>query len=288
MLHRWGTSRVSAKQLQRKDGSGYATLLTHPALDHSSVTPVALELLTELAARLPFEEAALIATKFGLSISKSQLERLIQPITSACRELTNETLRNASPLPFVCSAAARKPRLMVLEVDGVRVLGKPSEGVCDGIEIKNVTIYPQSSPSERLVVADIRDAEAFREAIKGLIALAGVTAQDILVGVGDGALWVEAILDEVCDTSITDCFHAAGYLEVVMVALGFAQPRRAMFRRAFCKGQIDVGAFLMEHLPPPEVWLLWDEEARVALRYLGNPYCRRGKPKRSLTSQPRS
>jgi hypothetical protein len=242
---------VSAQRLLTKNGQ-HATMIKCPTFDHSGWTPRTLELLVDLAARLPFEEAALVATNFGLNISKSDLERLTAPIANACREVTFETLKQAEPEPLQATSTAR---LMVLEVDGVMVLGKPLEGRCEGIEIKTVTLYPFASPSERLIITDVRHPEELKDAIR-------------LVGVGDGAAWVEDILDSFCTISVTDCFHAAGYLEVVMSALGWPETRRLATRRAFCRGEVDVAAFLSENLPSPEVWLAWDEEALVALRYL--------------------
>jgi hypothetical protein len=240
-------------------------MLSHPNLDHSGWTPKTLALLTDLAARLPFEEAALVATNFGLTVSSSELERLTAPMAEACRDVTLDALAHAAPQPAYHDAPAR---VMVLEVDGVNVLGQPHDGTCAGIEIKTVTLYPHASPSERLVIADVRRPDELKAAIEGLIAVAGVTPKDTLVGVGDGAAWVEDVLDNFCDVSITDCFHAAAYLEVVMVALGWDDAARRGTRRGFCRGNIDVTVFLRAHLPAPEQWLGWDEDALVALRYL--------------------
>ena len=255
---------MSAQRLLTKCGR-HAFMLSDAHFDHSGWTPRTLELLIDLASRLPFEEAATVATNFGLKVSKSELERLTAPIADACREATFEALRQAEPQPL---PHERPARLMVLEVDGVMVLGKPLEGECEGIEIKTVTLYPFESPSERFVITDVRHPKELREAIRGLLAVARLTPHDTLIGLGDGAAWVEDVLDSFCSTSITDCFHAAAYLEVVMVALGWTDEQRFETRTAFCGGEVDVAAFLSENLPPPEVWLAWDEEALTALRYL--------------------
>ncbi len=237
-----------------------------PNLDHSAITPHALDLMMTLAAALPFEEAATIAKKFNLKVSSSELARLIAPLARSCSTLTQQRLQVAKD-----SAAAQPSspgRRWVLELDGVMVLGKPQAGRCDGIEIKQLALYPYASPSERFVVADVIGADALRAAVLGVLRVAGVTANDTLVGVGDGAAWVEATLDGVCDVRITDVFHAATYLETVLVALGWSESRRNATRRALCRGQIDVALFLREHLPAPEVWLGWEEDALAALRYL--------------------
>jgi len=242
-------------------------------LDHSGWTPYTLTLLSDLAARLPFEEAAVVANNFGLEVSKSELERLTAPLAGACREATFELLTNSLPADTGRERISRvikgrAGRLMILEIDGVVTLGKPLLGQCGGIEIKTVALYPLLTPSERRVIADVRSAEELRAAIRGLLEETGVTAEDTLVGLGDGAAWVEDTLDTFCDVSITDCYHAAQYLEEVMLALGWGDAKRLEVRQVFCRGEIDVKEFLAEQLPPPEVWLTWEEEARTALRYL--------------------
>jgi hypothetical protein len=242
-----------------------ASMLLDGGLDHSGWTPQTLQVLSDLAARLPFEEAALVAANFGVDISKSELERLLSPLAEACREAVCETLEQLPEAPL---APLLRSRLFVLQADGVRVLEKPQGGSCGGIEIKSVVLYPQEAPSERLVMADIRSKEELTPAIKGLLQLAGVTPQDTLVGLGDGADWVENLLDTFCDLRITDVYHAAQYLEEVMKALSWSDERRSATRRRFCRGEIDIAEWLKTHLPDPNVWLTWHEDALAALRYL--------------------
>ena len=244
---------------------------TNKRFDHSGWTPHTLALLTDLAARLPFEEAALVASNFGLAVSKSELERLTAPIASACREQVMTRLVGTKGNDSEATAMNHLPmpgRVMVLEVDGVRVLEKPELGACSGVEIKMVTLYAQQAPDERLVISDVRSPGELKAAIEGLIVVAGLTPGDTLVGIGDGAAWVEDILDTFCSISVTDCFHAAAYVELVMLALGWEDSVRASLRRSLCRGEINVGVFLSQHLPAPEVWLGWDDEALTALRYL--------------------
>ncbi len=240
-------------------------MLADPELDQSGWTPGALWLLTDVAARMPYEEAALVATNFGLTVSKSELERLTAPVAGSCREGVMACLHET---PSAEPSETRAARVMVLEVDGVMVLEKPEAGSCRGIEIKTVTLYPLESPSQRLVIADVRTPQELQGAIKGLLQRANLSPQDTLVGLGDGAVWVQDLLDTFCSLSITDCFHAAAYLETVMLALGWPERDRIANRKRLCKGEIDVGAWLATHLPAPEVWLLWQEEAVKALRYL--------------------
>ncbi len=254
---------MAVQRLVSREGK-QASMLLDGALDHCGWTPQTLQVLSDLAARLPFEEAALVAANFGVEISKSELERLLSPLAAACREAVCETLKQ---LPETPSPLLRS-RLFVLQADGVRVLEKPQGGSCGGIEIKSLVLYPQEAPSKRLVMADIRSKEELTIAIRGLLQLAGVTPQDILVGLGDGAEWVENLLDTFCDLRITDVYHAAQYLEEVMQAMSWSEERRNATRRRFCRGEIDMGEWLKTHLPDPSVWLSWHEDALNALRYL--------------------
>lgn len=265
--HRWGSSFVPAQRLISKDGQ-HAFMLLDPNLDHSGWTPAPLALLTDLAARLPFEEAALVATNFGLRVSSSDLERLTAPAANAVRDETFERLHEHAQHDPPPPGSPEQGRVWMLELDGVVVLERATEGSCSGIEIKNVTLYPIKSPNRRLVVADVRTAEELYAVVLGLLRLAGVTSNDTLVGLGDGAVWIERIIDTYCDVAITDCFHAASYLEEVMLALGWEDAQRAATRAAWCRGEIDARAWLMEFVPSPEVWLTWSEEAVTALRYL--------------------
>ena len=232
-------------------------------LDLSGWTPGALEPLLRLAARLPFEEAAETAGEFGFKVSKSELERLTQAYGRSCREKVYRTLGEAEePAPTGVG------RLMVLEVDGVRVLGRAQEGACLGIEIKNMVLYPASSPSQRWMVSDVREAKDLPQLVQGLLRRAGVTHKDILVGIGDGAAWVEDLVDSFCDTSITDVYHAAQYAEKVMLALLYDEATRKLLRRELCAGKVSAKAWLTEHLPDPAVWMNWAQEAVEAVEYL--------------------
>jgi hypothetical protein len=259
---------VAVQRLITADGK-HASMLVDETLDHSGYTPQTLHILTDLAARLPFEEAVVVASHFGLEVSKSELERLCQPTTEACREVVFERLSQVSePLSPPCVGVHSGRRVMVLQLDGVRVLEKPEAGCCGGIEVKSVVLYPQEAPSERLVMADIRSPTELASAIGGLVSLAGVTPQDRLIGLGDGAQWVEDLLDTFCDVRITDVYHAATYVDRVMQTLDWSEARRAFTRRRFCRGEIDVANWLKQHLPDPSVWLGWEEDALNALRYL--------------------
>ena len=81
----------------------------------------------------------------------------------------------------------RQGRVMVLQLDGVYVLGQPEDGCCPGLEIKSAVLYPQASPSERWLLADRCPAEDFLPLLWGLLSQAKVQPADTLIGLGDGA-----------------------------------------------------------------------------------------------------
>lgn len=236
-------------------------------LDASGFSPQALRRLLDLAARLPFEEAASVATGFGLQTSASELERLSCAYAGECKAAVTELLVSDQEGEETGLVAARG-RTMVLQIDGVYTLGRPEQGVCPGIEIKSVVLYPESAPAERWMLADGITAEALLPQIAGLLKQAGVTTKDTLIGLGDGAAWVENIFSHLNTIHITDVYHACEYLDIMMQALSWDEPKRSQHRRDWCQGKVAAKDWLETYLPDPEVWLTWNEAARNALTYL--------------------
>ena len=266
----WGVVEVRVQRLKGRDGK-QSQMYQDACLDESGWSPEALGRLLDTAARLPFEEAAHLANRFGLTVSSSGLERLAQPYTAQCREVVSQVLSStAQRMRGSAEIEPRPSRLMVLQLDGVYVLGRPEAGGCSGVEIKTAVLYPQASPGERWMLADVVGAEAFLASVAGLLARAGVTAQDTLLGLGDGASWIETIFDTLAAVRITDVFHSCAYLDIIMQALGWQEDERAFHRRCWCRGDVGARDWLQTHLPEPQVWLAWDDEAKGALRYLEN------------------
>lgn len=270
---------VKVQRLRSRDGK-QSQMYQDACLDESGWSPEALDRLIDTAARLPYEEAATLATRFGLAVSGSSLERLAQPYTAQCRAAVAQTLHataeqalhGAAEHGLNCPPEADKAcgRLMVLQIDGVYVLGRPDAGQCSGIEIKTALLYPQASPGERWMLADVVGASGFLPPVAGLLAQAGVTPQDTLIGLGDGAPWLENILDTLAAVRITDVYHSCEYLETLMQALGWDEEQRSSQRRAWCRGEWAARAWLSQHLPEPDVWLGWDDAAKSALYYFEN------------------
>lgn len=262
----WGKVKTPTQRLIGKaDGRQYQLPLD-ASLDGSGWSPEALERLLDLTTRLPFEEAELVARKFDLMVSDSELERLARPYGDTCRAALGKLLLEAEP--EVSHPATRAGRVMVLQVDGVYVLGRPEAGSCGGIEIKSAVLYPQNSPKERWMIAAEVNAGEFLAQVGGLLNQAGVTPADTLIGLGDGAAWVEGIFDQLGAKRITDVYHACEYLDTVMEAMGWEEQRRQAHRRAWYCGQANARDWLKRHQPPLGLSATWDEQSLTALRYL--------------------
>jgi hypothetical protein len=245
------------------------------SLDNSGWSPAALERLLELHLHLPVEPASHLARTFGLMISGSELERVSKPYLATCQGLLQTTLSQAvtastsqgevtevkQPPP------ARSGRMMVLQTDGVFVLKRPENGYCEGMEIKTAVLYPQNAPQDRVMLADGCSASEFLPMLSGLVNRF-CTKHDFIVGIGDGAAWVEEALDTLADVRITDVYHSAQYLDVIMQALAWDEHKRTQHRKAWCKGEISAQHWLSLHLPPPEQRQNWSQEATTALNYL--------------------
>jgi len=178
-------------------------MLVDASLDHSGWTPAALARLIDLSTRLPFEEASHVAIGFGLRISSSELERLSHPYRKACREEVKRCLQEQAQEPL---AHGGKSRIQVLQCDGVYALGRAVNGGCEGVEIKSVVVYPQAAPSNRTMLAEVVEASELLGLVAGLLHAAGVRSGDTLVGLGDGAAWVENIFDSLGAIRITDVY----------------------------------------------------------------------------------
>jgi hypothetical protein len=155
---------------------------------------------------------------------------------------------------------------MVLQTDGDFVLKRPEQGRCEGMEIKSAVLYPQASPDDRMMLAEGCDAQEFLPLLTGLTNR-DCQQDDFIVGIGDGASWVEEALDLLADIGITDVFPSSQYLAVLMQELEWDEAERQHHRQAWCCGDIAAQQWLFLSLPPPKPRLNWSEPALAALTY---------------------
>jgi hypothetical protein len=203
-----------------------------------------------------------------MKVSLSQCERLTHRYGEVVEAASVSTLEALAERPLM---ATGQTHTMVVQADGVYVMerDKPLPGECEGREVKQVVIYPNSSPSERHSYASPAASDAFIPLAHGLLRWAGVKQRDQLVGVGDGAVWVDELFDTLgVERRILDVYHASGYLERVMVAMGWNETEREAERRAWLRGEVNGRVWFETYLPPPERCCQWDSEAQAALRYL--------------------
>jgi hypothetical protein len=262
------------------------------SLDQSGWSPWALAQLLHLVIHYSFEEASDLAASFGLAISSSELERLSKPYLYTCQHTLHSTLTQEKPVssqphPASLDSApidsapidsarldsarlAQQPersgRMMVLQTDGVFVLKRPENGHCEGMEMKSAVLYPQNAPQDRVMLAEGCSASEFLPMLSGLTQRF-CSNRDVIVGIGDGAVWVEEALDLLADIRITDVFHSCQYLETLMQALAWDEAQRSEQRRLWCRGEISAQHWLSLHLPLPKQRQDWSEEALTALSY---------------------
>jgi hypothetical protein len=243
------------------------------SLDQSGWSPWALEQLLHLLVHHPVEEAGDLATRFGLTISGSELDRLSKPYVQSCQSTVQTVLASCSQDYNQTQESLRQEqqprsgRMMVLQTDGVMVLKRPENGHCEGMEIKSAVLYPQNAPQDRVMLADGCSASEFLPMLSGLTGRY-CTKHDFIVGIGDGASWVEEALDVLADIRITDVFHSCHYLDTLMQALDWDEAKRRQHRKAWSKGDISAQHWLSLHLPPPEQRQDWSEASQAALDYL--------------------
>ena len=97
----------------------------------------------------------------------------------------------------------------------------------------------------------------------------GVRQQDVLIGVSDGAPWIEGLFDTLGTLQrILDVYHATLYLERVLLAMAWPATERETERRRWLRGEVNARNWFLAYLPPPQVCSHWSAEARTALRYL--------------------
>ncbi|WP_415831384.1 hypothetical protein, partial [Deinococcus frigens] len=106
-----------------------------------------------LSTAVSYASAVKLACRFGLSVSTSQLQRLMAPLAYQTAQMVRHTLklRAEEPLP---NLPGTKGRVMVVQADGVIVLGhKTGKNVVrddipretgEAFEIKALTVYAEN------------------------------------------------------------------------------------------------------------------------------------------------
>jgi hypothetical protein len=262
----YGTIQIATQTYQHADGTHFQHVLD-PSLDNSGTTPLLLEQLIDLSARMPFAEGSELAKRWQVNICPAELERLTAPVATALQAAVESKLKHLALQPLEHSISGLG-RVVTVQTDGVIVLERAHDGVCAGIEIKSVLIAPENAPSERTMLAGIYQPSQLLELVSGLLRVAGVRVEDRLVGVSDGAIWIEHLFAMLGVQQVIDVYHALEYVVVLMNALGWSEVEQASERRSWCKGAVNTGAWLKTFGPVVRALPVLSDEVSQALAYL--------------------
>lgn len=236
-------------------------------MDRSGWLPGGLAFLLAVTTELPAGVAEGLCQQAGFNVSRAELERLVSDFGEVALAERRASLEGQAFKPLE-QAASPTGRVMVAQLDGCIVLGRPEDGQCPGVEVKSMVVYPEQAPQERVMHSDVCTADAFRPACAGLLREAGLRENDVLIGLGDGAPWVAQTLRLMGANVVLDVYHATDYVDTVMQELGWNDELRAEERRAWLRGECNGTDWLQTYLPPEEKRQHWSEAGCTAARYL--------------------
>lgn len=236
-------------------------------MDGSGLSPAVLRVVLDLCTRLPYREAQASLLLQRLPLSVSGCERVHQAYATVTQLAIKRQLERQAERPLQTGGG----RSWVVQADGVFVMerDKPERGRCEGREVKGGVMFALDEPQHRQYVAHAGSAKSFSPLVHGLQRQVGMCQGDRLIGVADGAPWIDELFDNLgVEVRILDVYHATLYLERVMLAMGWSQERREAQRASWQRGDINARVWLRHYLPDPAIWLSWSEEDRAALHYL--------------------
>lgn len=261
----WG--KVTASRLRyRCKGCYYSqSCWADASLDESSCLPEVLARLHETSTELPYRRACKLLSRWGVQLSKSELARANEQLNEVTRSQGEKQLLALAQRPLVSRVGSGK-RWMV-EIDGKFVATYLAKAAClEWREVKSAVLYPMNNPGERYYLSDLSSVEVFAAQVHGLLRQAGVSQEDELLGVSDGAQWIATLMGDLgVSKHILDVYHAGGYFERLMVALAWDEADRAKERVKLLRGEVDIQCWLNRHLKN-DVSL--SEEGRQALAFL--------------------
>lgn len=237
-------------------------------LDGSGLSPESLKRSLDLSTRLPFREAIEALNIQDMEISLSRCERLSQDYGKQVLEGLEHWVAETDNLD---SDAYKLPESYVIQIDGVMVLeqDKPVKGQCEGREVKQALIHKLGDSTEKHHIAQACTSDDFQAWTLALAKQVGIHKQDYLIGLADGARWIDEAFDALgVKRRILDVYHATEYLDTVMKALDYDDETRQAHRASWCRGDINARVWLEHHLPEDGVIYTWSDEALQALAYL--------------------
>lgn len=237
-------------------------------LDSSGLSPESLKRCLDLSTRLPYREAIEALDIQDIELSLSRCERLSQKYGKQVLENLEHWVAEAEDLD---SDQYKLPESYVIQIDGVMVVeqDKPVKGQCEGREVKQALIHKLGNSTEKHHIAHACTSEDFQGWTNALAKHVGIHKEDFLIGLADGARWIDEAFDSLgVKLRILDVYHATQYLEKVMLALDFDDETRQAHRASWCRGDINARLWLKHHLPQNVVIQTWSQDSQQALKYL--------------------
>jgi hypothetical protein len=269
----WGIVKLPKARYRCRICKTQFTTFQDPNLDESGCTPLVLERAEHLSLLLPYQIATRVLHEWGVNLSSSFLSQISQQLERTEQTLTQTRLHELSKQPLLKSLVPS--RVWMIEIDGMFVLTHAqTESLNDTQttavwrEVKTVVLYRKDTPSDRYQISTLQGIQDFAPLVHGLLRFAGLTEQDMLIGLADGAIWIADLFADLgVHRHVLDVFHASGYLETVMIALDWSEAKRLEHRRDWLRGDVDGLAWLNWHVRPDQS-ARFDEVAQKALAYL--------------------
>jgi hypothetical protein len=190
----WGECQaLRCRYRCRGCGSSLSSWLDR-SLDESGCLPEVLMRAHELATLLPYRQTREVLRRWGVDLGKSLLCGLNEQLNQATEVQGSQKLSELAQEPL-CSRPGSSKTWMI-EVDGkfVPVWTQEQEKKLEWREVKTAVLYPMHTPSERYSVSHLGGHEVFAERVHGLLRHAGVSQEDRLIGLCDGALWIASLI----------------------------------------------------------------------------------------------
>ncbi len=277
VLTRWGKTELRVKRWY----CGQCKIYGHSnpiGLDGSGLSPAVLENLIFLTSHLSYRESQEALKLQRIELSVGQCEQKHHKYAAKYEEESKSRLiKQATEL-----LPKGEEEHWVIEIDGMYVMerDKPIKGQSEGREIKQTVLYPlseyQNKPKNnnnkdrrRYYLNQAGNLEQFAMLNQGMLKQWGFRRNDKLIGLADGAPWIDNLFDELgVEVRILDVIHATQYLDIIMQAMGWNEEKRSAERASWMRADLNARVWLKEYLPDPEIWLCWDEKVQKALKYL--------------------
>ena len=271
----WGKLKLPKQAYHCKDCFYYERDYVEQGMDKSGVLPEALKRAVKLVSKVDFAEATELLNDWGMPLSKSSLERLSQAYGSSAWDQAQQRCHDLSQQALPAAKPQQAPRRFVIEADGCFVLerDKAAAGGLEGREVKSLIIYPLNQPDKRVSLSSSVPIAEFRSLAQGLLRQASIRQGDICLGLGDGALWVRELLNELgSQHSLLDIFHAVSYLDTLLQTLAYSDAERLEERKRWLRGEVDGEKWLHKtqvHCNLTDTLRqTWADEAKTAWNYL--------------------